>query len=56
MSQRPYPNRARALHQLDRHAYERRPLAPASDQFRAAICRAFRVPPRLIGIPRLETM
>ena len=50
VSHLPYPRADRALHQLDRHAYERCPIAPAADQFRATIARAFRVPPRLIGM------
>lgn len=50
MSHRSYPNRKRALHQLDRHAYERRPNASAADQLRATIYRAYRLPPRLLGI------
>lgn len=50
MSHRPYPRRDRALHQLDRHAYERRPQDTAADQLRAAIYRAYHLPPRLLGI------
>lgn len=50
MSHRPYPSRKRALHQLDRHAYERLPQASPDDQLRAAIYRAYRIPPRLLGI------
>jgi hypothetical protein len=50
MSARPYPNRKRALHQLDRHAYEYRPRANSADHLRAAIYRAYRLPPRLLGI------
>lgn len=50
MGHRPHPSRERALHQVDRHAYERCPLASAADQFRATILRAYRVPPRLLGV------
>ena len=50
MSHRPYPNRKRALHQLDRHAYERRPHATPADQLRATIYRAYHLPPRLLGV------
>ncbi|MFI1562182.1 hypothetical protein ACH4ZX_03810 [Streptomyces sp. NPDC020490] len=50
MSHRPYPRRDRALHQLDRHAYERRPQDTPADQLRATICQAYRIPPRLLGI------
>lgn len=50
MSRRPYPNRKRALHQLDRHAYEYRPHASSGDHLRAAIYRAYHLPPRLLGI------
>lgn len=50
MSHRPYPNRERALHQLDRHAYERCPLTSPADQLRATLYRAYRLPPRLLGV------
>jgi hypothetical protein len=50
MNARPYPNRKRALHQLDRHAYEYRPHAAPTDHLRTAIYRAYRIPPRLLGI------
>lgn len=51
MSHRPYPSRKRALHQLDRHAYEYRPYTSPAAQTRAAILRAYRLPPRLLGLP-----
>jgi hypothetical protein len=51
MSKRPYPRRARALHQLDRHAYEHRPNASPTERTRTAILRAYRLPPRLLGAP-----
>lgn len=51
MSHHPYPKRARALHQLDRHTYERNPNTPPADQLRATIYRAYGIPPRLLGIP-----
>lgn len=51
MSHRPYPSRTRALHQVDRHAWEYRPGAPARDRMRATICRAFGTPPRVLGLP-----
>lgn len=50
MTYRPYPSLSRAQHQLDRHSYERRPNASAADQLRATIYRAYRLPPRLLGI------
>lgn len=50
MSHQPYPSRKRALHQLDRHAYEHRPQDSPTDQFRTAILRAYHIPPRLLGI------
>ena len=51
MSHQPYPKRQRALHQLDRHAYEYRPRASPTDRTRTAIFRAYRLPPRLLGLP-----
>lgn len=51
MSHHPYPSRDRALHQLDRHAYERRPSDSPADQLRATIYRAYGLPPRILGIP-----
>lgn len=51
MSHRPYPSRKRALHQLDRHAYEYRPRASPTDRTRTTIFRAYRLPPRLLGLP-----
>lgn len=50
MSHRPFPRPDRALHQVDRHAYELKPHATESNRLRAAIYRAYRVPPRLLGI------
>ncbi len=50
MSHRPYPKRQRALHQLDRHAYERRPQDSPAEQLRATIYRAYQIPPRLLGL------
>jgi len=50
VSHQPYPSRKRALHQLDRHTYERHPRATPAEQLRAAIYRAYRIPPRLLGI------
>lgn len=54
MSHRLYPSKMRALHQLDRHAYERRPQDSPADQLRASICRAYRLPPRLLGMDPLN--
>lgn len=50
MSYRPYPNRDRALHQLDRHGYEIGPHASEADRYRSVIYRAYRIPPRLLGV------
>lgn len=50
MSHHPYPRRDRALHQLDRHGYETRPHASEAERFRAVIYRAYRIPPRLLGM------
>ncbi len=55
MSYRAYPRADRAMHQLDRHAYERCPGASQADQFRAMIYRAYRIPPRLLGMPPVRS-